>query len=254
MPNLLQVATSFARKLRKAALLSSEPEWRRGLRLRTAATIEHDRLPLHHDYPTVIDVGANKGQFALYSRVRFPRARVYSLEPLSGPRKSMQKLFRSDDAVQLIPFAAGAASGRSRIFVSGRDDSSSLLETTSLQTERFPGTQTVATEDIEVRSLDELFDGSDWDGPVLLKLDVQGFELEALRGGIELLSHVDTVLCECSFVAFYEGQALFEDIQGFLSAQGFYLSGGAISATAANRWEQGDFVFERGDVRRRAAA
>jgi hypothetical protein len=80
---------------------------------------------------------------------------------------------------------------------------------------------------------------------VLLKLDVQGFELEALRGATSLLERVDAVLTECSFVRFYEGQPLFEDILACLAPLGFRLSAGAISSRHAGRWEQGDFLFER---------
>jgi hypothetical protein len=80
---------------------------------------------------------------------------------------------------------------------------------------------------------------------VLLKLDVQGFELEALRGAERVLASVDTVLTECSFVPFYSGQALFDEVRDFLHERGFRLVGGAISAAHDRRWEQGDFVFDR---------
>jgi hypothetical protein len=64
------------RKLLKAGRLAREEAWRHGLRAGVAASIEHDQLPLRNDYRTVVDVGANKGQFALYSRVRFSEADV----------------------------------------------------------------------------------------------------------------------------------------------------------------------------------
>ncbi len=252
--DVARIGADYLRKARKAFLLLREDAWRRGLRAGTAATIEHVRLPLRSDYRSVIDVGANKGQFALYARVSFPEAQIYSLEPLSGPRAKLERLFKGDPSMHVLPYAAGAAPGNASIHVSRSDDSSSLLAMTSLQTERFPGTEHVSAEAIEVRRLDDLFAGIELPSPVLLKLDVQGFELEALRGATELITRVDSVLCECSFVPFYEGQALFEDIHAFMVEHGFGISGGAISTAAGNRWEQGDFVFERASVRQRAAA
>ncbi len=233
------------RKIRKALLLSSQGMWRRGLRLKIAATIEHDRLPLRRDYTSVIDVGANRGQFALYARVRFPDADVYSLEPLRHPREQLANLFADDPRVHVIAAAAGATAGTARINVSRADDSSSLLPVTSLQTERFPGTETVDSEEVAIRTLDEVFESIELAKPVLLKLDVQGFELEALRGAEKLLGRVDTVITECSFVPFYEGQALFGEILQFLAPHGFHVVGGQISSEYEQRWEQGDFVFER---------
>jgi FkbM family methyltransferase len=157
----------------------------------------------------------------------------------------LARLFSADDHIHIIAAAAGSAPGNARINVSRADDSSSLLPVTSRQTERFPGTHTVSSEDVEVRTLDEIFETVQLGRPVLLKLDVQGFELEALRGAAQVLAGVDTVLTECSFVPFYEGQALFEDVRQFLQEHGFHLVGGAISAAHQRRWEQGDFVFER---------
>src|SRR5690606_12675394 len=155
--------------------------------------------PLRRDFRTVIDVGANRGQFALYSRVRFPEAQIYSLEPLSKPRSQMLALFADDERVHVIGKAAGDAPGRARVNVSRQDDSSSLLAMAELQLERYPETRMAGTEDVEVDTLDSMFEGVDVQGPVLLKLDVQGYELAALQGASGLLGRVDTVLTEASF-------------------------------------------------------
>jgi hypothetical protein len=53
--------------------------------------------------------------------------------------------------------------------------------------------------------------------PVLLKIDVQGFELEVLQGATDLLPHIDAVYVEASYVELYEGQALHEDIERYLA-------------------------------------
>jgi FkbM family methyltransferase len=244
---------TILRKAAKAALLARVPEWRRALRHGVAASVEHDRLQLPNDFRTVIDVGANRGQFAVYSAVRFPRAQIYSLEPLKRPRRKLQSLFKSEPRVHVIGKAAGATTGRATLNVSRQDDSSSLLAMADLQTERFPGTAMIGREQIEVTTLDETFGDLDLQGPILLKLDVQGFELEALKGAERLLDQVDAVLTEASFVAFYEDQVLFDELNRWLNEAGFSLVSGSISSQAQGRWEQGDFLYERRDRHRIAA-
>jgi FkbM family methyltransferase len=235
----------MGRKAWKALHLLRDPLWRRGLRSGVAATVEHQSLPLRDDYRTVIDVGANRGQFALFALSRFPRARVYCVEPLSRPRARLSKLLGGDPRVQVFASAAGAAAGRARINVSREDDSSSLLEISARQTEMFPGTAKASEEDVAVATLDELLAGEPLEAPLLLKLDVQGYELEALRGAEETLRRADSVLVECSFVEFYGGQALFGDVAAFLAERGFSLVGGEVTARDGRRWLQGDFVWQR---------
>lgn len=80
--------------------------------------------------------------------------------------------------------------------------------------------------------------------PAFLKLDVQGFELEALRGCEDLLGHFSNVYAECSFVELYSGQALAHEIISWLRERGFSLSGVYNMGYDRNgRAVQGDFLF-----------
>lgn len=55
----------------------------------------------------------------------------------------------------------------------------------------------------------------------LLKLDIQGYELEALKGCGKLLDHIKIITTEIEFVTLYDGQPLFGDIDVFLRSHGF---------------------------------
>ena len=80
----------------------------------------------------------------------------------------------------------------------------------------------------------------------MLKLDVQGFEYEALIGCESMLAHFDWVYCECSFVELYSGQKLAADVIDWLDSKGFELKGIYNSAyDKSGRAVQADFLFIR---------
>lgn len=214
-------------------------------RHRVLAGAEH-RNVLSCDLKTVVDVGANRGQFALAARRWAPGARVFSFEPLIGPAAVFRRVFSGDDSVILHQSAIGPVSAMQPMHVSARDDSSSLLPISSRQTAMFPGTEEVATAEVRVATLDEFVGADDLQAPAMLKLDVQGFELDALRGCESLLRHFDRVYCECSFVEFYSGQKLAGEVVDWLAARGFSLVGKFNPAfDSRGQVVQADFLFER---------
>ncbi len=230
---------------RKLALIASTPAYRRALRHRVAASTEHQHDPLPSDIRTVIDVGANRGQFALIARERWPEARLICFEPLSKPVAVLRRVFGEDQGVEIVQAAASAGPGRATLHVSRRDDSSSMLPITNRQSETFPGTHEIATTEVPTTSLDQHLGGA-LARPALLKLDVQGFELEVLRGAEGALNSIDFVLVECSFQEFYAGQATADGVVRFLHDHEFsLLTGTAPSVNRQGVVLQLDFIFVR---------
>jgi len=109
--------------------------------------------------------------------------------------------------------------------VSGRDDSSSLLAIGGEQSRLFPGTGEVGTLSVRVAPLSSTIDAEEIAPPALLKLDVQGYEYDALLGCENLLSKFSGIYCECSFIELYEGQRLAFEVIALLVERGFVLSG-----------------------------
>lgn len=215
------------------------------LRHRVLAGAEH-RHVLSRDMSMVVDIGANRGQFALAVRRWVPKARVISFEPLPGPASVFRKVFSDDDRVLLHEAAIGPCLEQRTMHVSGRDDSSSLLPISSVQTAMFPGTGEIATVEVRVGPLEEFVTTDELRSPSMLKLDVQGFEYEALIGCESMLPHFDWVYCECSFVEFYSGQKLASEVIDWLAQRGFDLKG--IYNPAYDRCGQAvqaDFLFLR---------
>jgi len=80
--------------------------------------------------------------------------------------------------------------------------------------------------------------------PALLKIDVQGYELEALRGCEPLLDRFRHVYVECSFMELYEGQGLASEVIGYLAVYGFRLVGVYnMGYDRKGHAIQGDFLF-----------
>ena len=216
------------------------------LRTRVAASVEHDRILEGLGLDTVVDVGANRGQFALCARRLYPRARIFSFEPLATPAATFRKVFADDPGVRLFGNAIGADSGTATMHVSRWDVSSSLLEFAQAQHDNFPFTEEAAEEEVRVARLSECLSAEDISGTALLKLDVQGFELVAIEGCADLLHRFRYVYVEASFVTLYVGQALASDVVARLLADGFHLACVAnLTNGNARKPIQADFLFAR---------
>jgi FkbM family methyltransferase len=220
--------------------------WRRALlRHRVAANVEHSgvlrRMPKLH---TIVDIGANRGQFALAARHSHPEARIISFEPLAAAADRYRAVFDGDGRTSLVNAALGPTPGEAMIHISGHDHSSSLLPITAAQESLFPGTAQVGTETVRVTRLADHLAASGIEKPALLKIDVQGFELQALAGCEDLLDQFDWVYVECSFVELYAGQAFADDIIAWLRDRGFAVRGVFdVAYDAEGNAVQGDFLF-----------
>ena len=221
--------------------------YRRALGLGVAAATEHHSVAFEHDFATVIDVGANRGQFGLVAAWRFPGAELHCFEPLPEARsKLMRVLGRDRRRLRVYDVALGAASGTDTFNVSASDDSSSLLAPTTAQLETFPKTELAERRTVQVARLDEVITGHHLRRPCLLKVDVQGYELEVLRGADALLESLDELLIECSFVELYEHQPLAGEIVSHCAERSFRLAGiFSLVRDDSGRCLQADFLFVR---------
>ncbi len=210
-----------------------------------AAGIEHTKVLLGLNCQTVIDIGANRGQFALVSRRCFPGSRIFSFEPLAIPASRFHTVFKKDTNIILHQVAIGPQTGETGIHVAANDDSSSLLPILPLQERLFPGTNEIRTEMVKIGRLSDYVLPEEIISPAMLKLDVQGYELEALQGCENLLDQFLYIYAECSFVELYLGQALVDDIIDWLRKRGWSLSGiYNMVYDIKGRSIQADFLFE----------
>jgi FkbM family methyltransferase len=193
------------------------------LRSRVFASTEHDHVLAGLDLNTVVDIGANRGQFALCIRHLYPRAQIFSFEPLKKPTLAWLRNFGTDTRAKLFNKAIALQSGSATMSVSRWDVSSSLLPFSQAQHDNFPLTEEASREVVETVVLDACIGEQDIRGCALLKLDVQGFELTALQGCSVLLERFQYVYVEASFIELYIGQALATEVLEFLLNRGFKL-------------------------------
>jgi FkbM family methyltransferase len=213
-------------RLRKLAALATDLFFLRAfLRGGVAPAIEHRAVLSRLPFDFVVDVGANRGQFSLICRRLNPAAELIAFEPLAEPAHIYRAVFAGDARTRLHMCALGPERGKIAINVSGQDDASSVLPISKIQTDNFPGTATVATRMVDVGPLSDFVKQSEFGTRNLLKLDVQGFELQILVSAEALLERFDWIYAECSFVPLYDGQALAQEIIQYLSERGFRLAG-----------------------------
>jgi FkbM family methyltransferase len=217
-----RAADAFGAKVVKAALLLSRPAWSLAAVQGVAATTEHRQLAGLVRPATVIDIGANKGQFTIFALGQWRSCRVIAFEPLTQPMARARRVTAIwRDRVRLVCAAIGQTKGQIDIRIASRDDSSSILPITAVATQVFGVIGTTAVERVLIGPLDDFVVPAELVGPVLLKLDVQGYELQALQGCESLLPNIAAVYVEQSFVPLYEGQACAAEVAAYLQGMGF---------------------------------
>jgi FkbM family methyltransferase len=216
------------------------------LRNHVAASTEHDGMLGGLNLDTVVDIGANRGQFALCIRRLYPMVEIHSFEPLARAGAKYRAIFHADQRAHLYAAAIASQSGKASMHVARWDVSSSLLPFAKAQQDNFSFSEETGREEVRTAPLSEFLDASHLAGRALLKLDVQGFERAALEGCESLLRHFHFVYVEASFVELYVGQALAADVIQYLHSKGFRLDCvGNTSKGRSKRPIQADFLFSR---------
>lgn len=174
----------------------------------------------------VLDVGANRGQFAENLRRLGYRGWLVSFEPVPEAYESLQSRFRHDDHWRGFQIALGDRDAVRPFHVAAGDaQASSFLELNEAGPRRWGRDHTVAeTISVRMRRLDEIWDEciAPIDSPrVFLKMDCQGFDLNVVEGASRKLRHVVAIQSELALQHFYDGMTSFSDAVNTYEELGF---------------------------------
>lgn len=177
---------------------------------------------------TILDAGANEGQFATWSRKFFPEATIYSFEPVESTFKKLKRIAKEKHRWDVFQLALSETCEDRQIFHHlNHPSSSSLHESTPVELALFPETKEKIIETVSCVTLDHWLNKSNitLKEDILLKLDVQGHETLVLNGAKNVLEMTSVVITEVLVSHLYRGQAKFVDIVILLSKSGFKFQG-----------------------------
>jgi len=192
----------------------------------------------------IYDIGANVGTWTLLVKSIFPDATVHAFEPLEKHAVKFKQVTSGLSNVHLHSVALGAQRHEAVIHQTDFSDASSLLPLAALGSAQWH-IREVGTVGIQVVALDEWIVANGLPQPELIKLDVQGYELEVLRGSPSALGKASAVIAEISFDEMYDGQCLAHDVSIYLDRAGFKLLSMSLSTPLGTRLVQTDALFMR---------
>ena len=179
----------------------------------------------HHRIDTVLDVGANVGQYAQRLRDWGYGGRIISFEPLPSAHAQLTSRSAPDPSWTIAPrMAIGDIDGEIDIQVSAEADMSSILPQSDLMKDISPTSKVEALERVPIQRLDSIAkDFVSTEDRILMKVDTQGFEPQVLDGAEALLCRLTGVQLEMSLLPIYEGERDYLNIIQRLAALGFTL-------------------------------
>lgn len=234
----------IARRLARAFGYDLQPLRKlRDLEAQLAATLERQEID------AVVDVGANRGQYATRLRAAGWRGPILSLEPIPELQRELAAAAVRDPAWEVLPpMAAGAADGEVTLEVSAESDMSSILPQSPLLRRISPSSAVLRRIVVPQRRLDglERLQRAPWQR-LFIKIDVQGAEDAVISGLDALWERVAGLQLEMALVPLYEGERPWLQMVESLASRGFqpYLLFPGYFARALGRQVQMDMVFYR---------
>jgi len=205
------------------------------------------QLLASHQIDTVLDVGANSGQYARHLRSIGYRGRIICYEPVSAAHASLSKWAKKNPGTTVAPRQAlGEEAGSIAINVAANSESSSILTVSDTHVQSEPSARPIAVETVPVNRLDTVaLDYLSAASRVFLKIDVQGYELAVLRGAAKLLPMIQGLQLELSLFPLYKGEPLYREVIDVVESLGYTLHdlNPCFSDDATGRTYQVDGIF-----------
>jgi len=206
--------------------------------------LERRKVDLFRQYgiATVLDVGANIGQYARRLRSLGYGGRIVSFEPQRKALGLLTAAADSDPGWEVVESGLGDRETVADLNITENGCSSSLLDPLPRHVQAAPGARCVDQAPVAIRRLDDVLPELNLDErPVHLKIDTQGYELRVLEGATRAVERMQSIEVELSLVPLYEHGPLFEDVCAWLTRRGFrpVFVAPAFIDPATGEWLQG---------------
>ena len=174
---------------------------------------------------TLLDVGANEGDFVRAAALLANPEAIMAFEPQPVCKSVLESVLATVRNGRLIAAAVGAAPGNVEFNCTGNSKMASVLAPKQGIEKSYQSGDYAIREKVvvPVMRLDDAVPPGTNVG--LLKLDVQGYEMEALRGAPRVLTETRALLVEVNYVPHYKGAVDFDTLHRFLGDAGFRLHG-----------------------------
>jgi FkbM family methyltransferase len=166
----------------------------------------------------IIDVGSNKGQFALLARIYYPSCKIYSFEPQKKYLKIQKSILKKK--IFFYNYCLGDRNYSHNLNITEKEDSSSLLSPKIFKDGIYKVKKRIK---VKVKTLDTVLANQKLDSS-LMKIDVQGFEYEVLLGALKSLKKIKYLIIEISSQDIYNNQTNKKKLLLFLDKNNFKLS------------------------------
>jgi len=173
----------------------------------------------------IYDIGAADGITARCFAKLTNVSTIYAFEPIPEAYAKLVENVKTFPKISCYNVAIGKVEDTLAINVSSNSNSSSLLLMLQLHQKEFPDISVNTRIEIPVVRLDNYVQRNNLAMPDIVKIDVQGYEMMVIEGGIQTISQAKYCIIEMSFQPLYDGSPLFDDIYNIMIKLGFILVG-----------------------------
>lgn len=185
----------------------------------------------------VLDIGAAKGYWTQAHAWRFRDAEFFMIDPLAESEPFLQSLCRTDKRFHYLLSAVGSTNGEIEMNVSADCDGSTAMQ--------HPADDPSRRRKVPLVTIDTLLEQARISAPQLVKIDVQGFEMQVLAGGKKLFETAEVFIIEANMYEFMPGMPLAHELIAHMVGHGYriYDMAGFLRRPFENDLAQMDIVF-----------
>ncbi len=213
----------LSRKLINIAQLIEEPRIiksiHKGLILSCVRDLFNIKKMIKINPKTFIDVGGHYGQTSLAMNFIFPKAKIYSFEPVKNSYEILKEKTKDIENIKIFNFGLGNENKKSSFWLNDFDGASSLLNSTEERDKTYEVTRNKNKIDVDIRRFDSLKD-IEIRRPLYVKIDVEGAEKLVLEGFGDLVKEIDVLQIEFNFKNLYENQTKLKDVLKYTELAG----------------------------------